>query len=64
MPTIEGKYTPEDWQNPDFSKTHKCHDWRNYVSEDVAALWPTFTDEQKQALARCFEEQAERENWD
>ncbi|MNG64071.1 hypothetical protein D3C73_216130 [compost metagenome] len=40
------------------------HDWHNYVSEDVRAMWQTFTEDQKLKLFECFDEIAGREEWD
>jgi hypothetical protein len=40
------------------------HDWRNYISPAVRAMWDTFTDEQKQAIAENADDHASREEWD
>jgi len=42
----------------------KVHDWRNYISVEVRLIWNTFTDEQKQALARQADDIASAEHWD
>lgn len=56
--------TPKDWDLPDWDSAEKVHDWRNYVTLEVQELWPTFTAEQKQALARQAAEIASNEEWD
>lgn len=58
--------TPEDFESPTWQKIGKVrpHQWKNYVSEDVRRLWQSFNNEQKKALAECFEEIASREEWD
>lgn len=50
--------------NPDWDKAGRVHDWRNYISERVRELWPSFSDEQKIAIAEMADEHAGRENWD
>ena len=40
-----------DAQRPDWQNVGKVHDWRNHISEEVAAMWQTFTPEQREALA-------------
>ena len=53
-----------DWKNPNWEYTGRVHDWRNHVSEEIKDMWDTFTDNQKQALFRRAEEEADREEWD
>lgn len=57
---------PWDWQNPDFSSDEctRAHQWKRYATDEVAALWPTFSDAQKQAISRMLEEIAGLEDWD
>lgn len=33
--------------NPNWDDTHKVHDWRNYISDEVKNIWNTFTEQQK-----------------
>lgn len=56
--------TPSDWLAPDFVNRGRVHEWKNYISEEVQEMWSTFTDVQKQALARQAEELAHWEEWD
>jgi hypothetical protein len=53
-----------DWWRPDWNAGGKVHNWRNYVSEEVRAMWDTFNDDQKKALYRQANDSAEREEWD
>lgn len=55
---------PHDWESPNWDEDNKVHNWHNYVSDEVQALWPTFNNQQKQALAAGFEDVALREDWD
>ncbi len=56
---------PLDWQNPDFGHVPRGpHIWRRYISSEVAGMWHTFTDLQKQALARQAQDIADEEHWD
>jgi len=57
-------YTPNDWAAPDWASAGRVHEWKNYVSEEVQSMWGTFTDVQKQALARQAEDNASKEEWD
>lgn len=56
--------TPKDWEEPTWHFYEKVHGWRNYVSEEIQDNWDTFSNEQKQMLARYFDEIASREEWD
>jgi hypothetical protein len=56
-------YTPTDHLVPEWEKAGKVHDWRNYISDEVRALWETFTPEQCAALARQAEQMASHEIW-
>ncbi len=56
--------TPSDWQSPEWDEEDKVHNWRNYISEEVQEMWDTFTDVQKQALARQAQSEADNEDWD
>lgn len=55
--------TPKDYLDPDFSVVEKVHGWRNYISEDLALMWHSFTSEQKAAIAINAQEIADREEW-
>ena len=55
---------PDDYKTPEWDKAQRVHDWRNYISDEVRALWDSFTDEQKQAIARQADEQSDVEEWD
>lgn len=53
-----------DWEEPDWNAGGRVHNWRNYVSDRVRKLWPTFTPEQRQALYEQADDQAGNEHWD
>lgn len=55
---------PIDWRDPDWDKAVRVHDWRNHIADIVRAMWHSFTDEQKQALAISAERIADAEEWD
>ena len=57
-------YTPTDWAAPDWGNAGRVHEWKHYIREEVQAMWETFTDMQKQALARQAENNASNEEWD
>lgn len=53
-----------DYLNLDFEKCHKVHDWKNYVTTDLASIWNTFEDYQKQTIAEALQSVADDEEWD
>lgn len=55
---------PDDFDDPEWDRDDRVHNWRNYPSDEVKALWPTFTRQQKIALAAMFDEMAGREEWE
>lgn len=57
-------YLKQQALRPKWDETGRVHDWRNYISGNVQAIWHTFTDEQKFALVEQADEQAGREHWD
>lgn len=50
--------------NPDWGNIGRVHDWRNYISQELAQIWQTLTDEQKILIAQNADEQASNEDWD
>lgn len=50
--------------NPKWEETGRVHDWRNYISDDIADEWDTFTERQKFLLATQARETARNEEWD
>ncbi len=64
MPVELYSHLREQALNPQWDKATKVHDWRNHVSENVKALWETFTEEQKYALVEQADDQASNEHWD
>jgi hypothetical protein len=50
--------------NPEFNKTRKCHDWRNYIPESVQELWKDMSSEARIIAYLVAKPQADRENWD
>lgn len=56
--------TPHNAHEPDWDNAGRIHDWRNKISDEVQAMWSSFTPEQQAALARQADEQASAEDWD
>lgn len=50
--------------NPDWENAGRVHDWRNYIDDDLRAIWDTFSDAQKIAIAKSAQRQADNEEWD
>lgn len=55
---------PMDWESWRREMGRPIHEWRVYVTDEVRALWHTFTPEQKVAVMRMADEMAGREQWD
>jgi hypothetical protein len=49
---------------PNFASSGNVHDWRNYIYDELANLWETFTPIQKLAIARNAQVIADREEWE
>lgn len=56
--------TPYNYNEPEWEKAGRVHDWRNYISDKLQNMWDTFTDEQKKAIAENAEQSATDEEWD
>jgi hypothetical protein len=57
-------FTPTDWDSPEWNVADRIHNWRNYISEEIRAMWPTLNDRLRRALARQAQVQADKEEWD
>jgi hypothetical protein len=56
--------TPRDCHEPDWASSSRVHCWRNYISEELMALWGTFTMRQQAAIARNAQSLADMEDWE
>lgn len=55
----------EDANNPDWIGNHgKCHNWRNYVTEEIKELWIMIPLVGRCALIVCCQNMADNEEWD
>jgi hypothetical protein len=50
--------------NPEFDKTARVHDWRNYVPYNWQENWFKFTSQERQIIAVMAQNQADKEDWD
>lgn len=53
-----------DWEFPDFTEINPIHDWKNYVGDELATIWNSFTVEQRKILAENFQDLADNEEWE
>lgn len=53
-------YLYPEWAGGD---ANTPHDWTKYVSEEVRSIWGDFSESQRIALGRCFDDIASREEW-
>jgi len=58
------RYQALDVDGPEWGKAGKIHDWRNHVPDHIRAIWGTFSDEHKLALAAWADGLADQEEWD
>lgn len=56
--------TPKDYKNPHWEVYDRVHGWRNYISEELAKIWDTFSDSQKKIIAENADRLAMLEDWD
>lgn len=60
----EWRPTPSDWSEPKWGEGGRVHNWHNYVSDEIKALYPELSERVRRAIARQAEEQASAEEWD
>ena len=49
---------------PQFEKSRKCHDWRNYVPDKVKDIWGSLSNETRIMVYITAETRANLEDWD
>lgn len=64
MSEVDDDRLPNDWENPNWSNISRVHDWKNYISDEVADTWDEFTEKQKMSIARMANDTASNENWE
>ena len=55
---------PDDLREPDWNAAGRIHDWRNHISDNVRAMWHTFTPVQRNALFEQASDNASNEEWE
>ena len=50
--------------DPQWSKSRKCHDWRNHVPEEIQKAWPLLDRTARMAIFIMAEDEAEDEYWE
>lgn len=61
--TFHGE-TPADHAEPRWDQLRRAHEWKRYISEELRLMWHEFTVEQRAAIARMAQGQADAEDWD
>ena len=56
--------TDIDYDKPDWTAGGRVHNWRNYVYDDLRAIWHTFTLEQKRVIRENADIEAGDEHWE
>ena len=57
-------YEGEDIVNPEWEVGGRVHNWKNYVPDDLKAIWHTFSKDQLIVLAETFDTIASNEEWE
>jgi hypothetical protein len=60
MPTPHTMPVP-DPSTPDWGNNRMANDWRDFITEELQAMWETFTPAQKMAIASNAQWLADRE---
>lgn len=55
---------PRDYMQPEWHVKQRVHGWRNYINDELQAMWQSFTPEQCAAIARNAQALADDEEWD
>ena len=55
---------PHDWRNPEWATPSRVHNWRNYATAELKAIWHTFTDDQALVVCLALDVLASGEGWD
>lgn len=58
------KSAPADYENPDWVPAGRVHDWRNYASPDLQAIWPELSLLHRAIIAASLEDAASCEEWE
>lgn len=53
-----------EFENADFQKISRCHDWRNYVPDELVEEWYTLSERERKIIFIMAVAQAEKEEWD
>lgn len=61
---LDSRYAVDAVADPQWDSADKCHDWRHHVGHETAAIWDTFTTEQRLAIAADAQKRANDEEWD
>lgn len=56
--------TPSDHLEPNWGRAGRVHEWKNYISDEIKAMWLTLSPELRAALARQADETAAMEEWE
>jgi hypothetical protein len=49
---------------PEFNKARRCHDWRNYIPDELRSAWKDLSFEARVAAYLVAKPHADCENWD
>lgn len=61
---MASRIAPNDYREPPWQDAGRVHDWKNYAGEWLREVWPSFSDEQKKAVAASLDDVASREEWE
>lgn len=55
---------PNDFISPNWKAMNRVHEWKNYISEEIQALWDSFSLVQKLEIAKEAQHRASQEDWE
>lgn len=55
---------PTNWEAPEWHNATRVHDWRNYASAQVKAIWLELPAYARRAFAANLQDIADKEEWE
>lgn len=51
-------------ESPQWKEGGRCHNWKNYVDDDMKVIWSELTHKERTIIAYFADLQASQEEWD
>ena len=56
--------SPSDYLDPVWDEFDRVHNWRNYASDELKAIWLGLLPDVRRIVAECLQTVADNEEWD